>query len=548
MRHLKKLFFIIMSAVLAVSPIRAQNTAGTDFWITFGRIMTFDNPSLLSFEIRIVGGNEPTWVRIDFTNLQTHIDFNINSYQVYNYILDNTQNNAVYNISMGITDYSIRITTEKPVTVYAMYGFGNYWPITNVLPVTALGTDYYQISYLPTIINGSGLDAYAVLATQNNTQVLHNDILEATLNAGEVYYRTEYSDMTGAHITTNYPVAFFASNQDALIDFYILDVSLFQQLAPINTWGKNFFVPVTENEKDIIRIVASQNGTNITQRGGNVRSGVPGAQTNLTGLQAGEFVELYVHLDSAGCFIETNFPVGVCSYIRSNPSAPSTMPAQTWIPGIEQSVTTALIAPFVPSTINMITNHFALISTPSATKGDTKVSIGGASPTNVSGGIWHDNAISGKSFYSMPLTEHYSTYIFSNPQGMIMLGYGINNTQSATSYYYLAYSAMKNLQASFYANGIYYNALNDLSLYCGATVNFSAEIEGLNTNAGSLKWFINGDEETAAEDQLEWSKEFSDVGDFEIGMWVLFEDGTSTTITGTLTIKKFWVKMRNIKH
>ena len=188
---MKRVLFIVLVAFCLVFPTRAQNTSGTDFWLTFGRVGAFDDISLLNFRIRIVGGDKPTWVRIDFTHLGTFDVFNINAYQVYDYILDNTQKNAVYNKIMGIKDYSIRVTTEKPVTVYAMCGIANYCPVTNVLPVTALGTEYCQISYLPSNFN-TGLDAYAVLATQK--QVWHNDVLEATLTAGEVYYRTESAD------------------------------------------------------------------------------------------------------------------------------------------------------------------------------------------------------------------------------------------------------------------------------------------------------------------------------------------------------------------
>lgn len=271
-------YFLIVSAlfVQSIFPLQAQNTEGKEFWLTFGRVLIFDDINLLNFRVRIVGGYEPTWVRIDFTHLGTYDIFNINSHQVYDYILDNTQKNAVYNKTMGKTDYSIRVTTEKPVTVYAMCGVANYCPITNILPVSALGTEYYQISYLPVVSAGSsGLDAYAVLATQNNTQIWHNDNLEATLDAGEVYYRTEFADMTGRYITANHPVAFFAMNQSTVIPYSInLGVGpLFQQLAPVNTWDKFFFVPVTEIQQDVVRIVASKNGTNITQRGGTICTG-----------------------------------------------------------------------------------------------------------------------------------------------------------------------------------------------------------------------------------------------------------------------------------
>jgi len=534
---MKKIFFIILVAICLVFQTRAQNTSGTDFWLTFGRVMNGDNANLFDFRIRIVGGNEPTWVRIDFTHLGTFDIININAHQVSDYILDNAQKIAVYNITVGVNNYSIRITTGKPVSVYAMCGFASYCPTTNVLPVTSIGTEYYQISYLPSNVN-TGLDAYAVLATQNNTQVWHNDILEATLNAGDVYYRTEFGDMTGAHINASHPVAFFAINQSADIppDFNFGVGPLFQQLAPVNTWDKVFFVPVTEIEKDIIRIVASKNGTNITQKGGTVRSGVQGAQTNLNGLQAGQFVELYVHLDSAGCFIETNFPVGVCSYIKYNINVGGvfTVPSQTWVPGINQSVFSAKLAPFAFSGTTA-THHYALIYTPSPNKAE--VSIGGAPPSGLSGGIWHHNAISGVSFYSMPLTNHYTTYTFTNPDGITIFGYGVskaNNT--AASYYYLAYSAMRDLDAAFFANDIHFQDLEDNPI-CESEITFRAEIEGLAppSVAERIKWYVNGEHQPAGFNQETWSRSFS-AGEYEIRMWVRYENNDTVNKIGTLKI------------
>jgi len=533
---MKRVLFIALVAICIVFPTRAQNTAGTDFWLTFGRVLSFDDISPLNFRIRIVGEYEPTWVRIDFTHLGTFDVFNINAHQVYDYVLDNTQKNAVYNKTMGINDFSIRITTQKPVTVYTMCGYAAYSPITNVLPVSALGTEYYQISYLPSNY-ASGLDAYAVLATLNNTQVWHNGNLEATLDAGDVYYRTESADMTNRYITTNYPVAFFAINQSADIphDFYVGTGPLFQQLAPVNTWDKMFFIPVTEIEKDIVRIVASKNGTNITQKGGTVRTGVPGAQTNLNGLQAGQFVELYVYLDSAGCFIETNNPVGVCSYIKYNLGVGGvfTIPSQTWVPGINQSVSFAKMAPFAYSG-SSITHHYALIYTSSPAK--TEVSIGGAPPTGLSGGIWHDNAISGMSFYSMPLTNHYTTYSFTNPDGMIIFGYGVSKTNAPASYYYLAFSAMRDLDAAFFANDIHFQDLEDNPI-CESEITFRAEIEGLAppSVAERIKWYVNGEHQPAGFNQETWSRSFS-AGEYEIRMWVRYENNDTVNKIGTLKI------------
>jgi hypothetical protein len=266
------------------------------------------------------------------------------------------------------------------------------------------------------------------------------------------------------------------------------------------------------------------------------RTGVPGAQTNLNGLQAGEFVEFFVHLDSAGCFLETNFPVGVCSYIKFNINVVGvfTIPSQTWIPGINQSVTSAIIAPFAFSS-SSITHHYALIYTSSLTKENTKVSIGDAPPTALSGGIWRNHAISGMSFYSMPLTNHYTTYTFSNPEGVIVFGYGVNNANTPASYYYLAYSAMRDLDAAFFANDIHFQDLKDNPI-CESEITFRAEIEGLHqTAADRIRWFIEGAEQYAEQNKIVWNKTFS-VGEYEIRMLVRYENNDTVSKTGTLKI------------
>ena len=77
-------------------------------------------------------------------------------------------------------------------------------------------------------------------------------------------------------------------------------------------------------------------------------------------------------------------------------------------------------------------------------------------------------------------------------------------------------------------------------------VHFRAEIEGLNPNPGSLKWFINGAEETDAQDQLEWSKSLP-TGTHGIKMWALINN-KETVIETVLKVELFWIKIRNIQH
>jgi hypothetical protein len=188
-----------------------------------------------------------------------------------------------------------------------------------------------------------------------------------------------------------------------------------------------------------------------------------------------------------------------------------------------------------------LNEHRALVVTPTETKTSTEVSIGGATPVVINSG-WMDNVVAGMSFYNMPLTNGTASYRFTNEAGLFVMGYGVGN---AESYYYLAGSAMRNLRGSFSANDIYYSALQDTTLYCG-TVDFVADIEGLHPDEGSLRWFINGDEEIDAQDKPSWSKVF-DVGEYEIEMRVRYEDNSEASIIGTLKIQARWIKIRNYR-
>ena len=536
------LLYIFLFATLfqGIPSMQAQTTEGTEFWVTFGS--NHNNPhNTIALQIRIVSQDLPTSGNIYFTNLGTSISFNMNPREVYTYDLNSTQKQSVYNLQQGISNRSIHITSNNPVTAYAVNLIEASTDATNILPITALGNNYYQISYSPREDQLLS-DAYAVIATENDTQVFHNGGIPIILNAGQVYYKTAYlTDMTGAHITTDKPVAFFALNQGTKIP-NIVSYSgdhLMQQLAPVNTWGKNFFVPVSDlttptysNTKNRVRIVASQNNTVITTPAGATLITNTGGQANYT-LQAGQFIELEVTLLNNGCFIQADKPVGVCIYLTSRGYNNNSFsdPSQAWLPSIEQTVSDALVAPFIARGSSVLERHYALLFTPIATKNNTRVSIGGGTATPLSGGQWRDHATAGFSFYSMPLTHQTASYNFTNNEGLIVMGYGYGPWEA---YYYLAYSAMRNLEATFYANDIYYLDMPNHT-FCQETIIFRAEIEGMGTDAGSLKWYINNFEETEAQDKLIWSKYFAD-GDYDIKMMVRFLSGDSVNLESTLHV------------
>ncbi|MCL2290168.1 MAG: IgGFc-binding protein [Bacteroidetes bacterium] len=510
----------------SIFSVQAQETGGKEFWITFGENM-LSPASAVDLQIRIVSGNKAVTGNIHFADLGISVPFSIGAQQVHTYSLDPAQRQAVYNQTMGISNKSIYISTSDTVTVYAMNQRLASADATNVLPRRALGTEYYQITY--------GTGEYAVIAIADDTKLFHNGtpiLGQESLNAGQVYYRTFTT--TGDYITSNKPVAFFSFNRMTTIPNAIGSPEhLMQQLVPVNRWGKTFFVPVSHLNVDIVRIVASQNNTTITQTGGIIR---PEGQQSLVNLQAGQFVELEVPIGNNGCFIISNKPVGVCAYLVGNNynGLGLSDPAQSWVAPAEHAVKKAQIAPFIPSGTTHIGAHYALLWTPHIHTGDVRVSIGGAPPVPVPG-PWIQHS-SGLSFCTMQLTNPNASYLFTQP---LTLGFHIScyGVGFAESYYYLAYSAMYDLSdAVFFANEIHHLNLYD-TLICESVVNFRAEIQeqGPLPNISGLKWYIDGVEEFSAQNQQTWSKTFSP-GEYEIRMRAHYENGDTISKTGILRI------------
>ena len=541
-------------------PLYAQvDTRGREFWLTFGPNYTFlavGGLASVDLQIRIVSGEKATTGTIYFTATNETVSVNIPPNQVFTHVLTASQRTAVYNEltsnpqpSPIVTNRSIHIITSEPVTTFALNQVKATADATAVLPVTALGKEYYHISYkgsthVSTIGAGAGRDCYVVVATEDNTQVSRNGTLLKTLNKGELcfQYTDTGGDETGAHITANKPVAFFAANQNTIIpaiDICCEDL-LFEQLPPVHTWGKKFFVPVSDLGRDIVRIVASQDNTIVTQTGGKIaipKTPLTNAPATYT-LNAGTYVEFMVPLSGKGCYIEADKPVGICTYLTSqdyNADLAGIIgdPAQAWLPPLEQTVNSALIAPFIPAGATNLDKHYALIVTSTLNKNSTTVSIGGGTATTLTGGVWSDNSIAGMSFYTMPLTNSSASYLFSNPKGLILMGYG---TGSAESYYYLASSSMRNLKLSFFINEIHY--LNFSEIICKQPVEFRAEIDGkMSSNAGHIRWYIDGIEEVSARDSITWKKTFSADGVYQIRMIVLAEDNlTNDTLETSITI------------
>ena len=529
---MKRILIFFLLGVLCIHSLYAQvESRGTDFLISFANNNN-DLASAVNLQIRIAAGDAASGT-ITFKEDGSVVNFNIPANSVFTYPLTTAQKTASYNYVTGTSSKSILVHSDVPVSVTAFNQVLALADATNILPIPALGNEYYHLGRA-----GSGgttnQDQYMIIAAENNTAIYENGTPVANLSAGQVYFkRGGNTDFSGYHITSNNPVAYYSVHSYHTINGG--GDNIFQQLTPVNTWGKNFLVPVSIREVELIRVIASQDGTVITHTGAKQTNTpytpIPASIT----LNAGQWVEWRVELAQNGCFIQADKPIQVCSYmvgVNYNQGAiKNGDEGFTCIPPFEQSVNTSLIAPFAGGNLN---THYALIVTPTATKNNTTISKGGNLPLPLSGGTWYDNTASGMSFYNVGLENNANTsYTIDNQNGIVVYGYGFG---SNISYYYMAGSAMRNLEASFYINDIH-NEDADGRTFCGDTYTLRAELNlTLHPAAGHIRWFIDGVEDISALDLMTWTKSPLSFGTpHEIKMIAKDINNVLYTITSTIT-------------
>jgi hypothetical protein len=236
-----------------------------------------------------------------------------------------------------------RVTTDKDVAVYALNQALTTSDATLVLPVTALGTEYYVMSYPSDgVLNTNGTlngqytpSQFVVVGIEDGTDVTIYPSAPTTesglqtkslrLDRGQaVLYQAEFSrtnlnyDLTGTRIVATKKVAVFAGHQRALVPVQMRGTlvsrdQLYEQMIPRSVWGTTYIVtPFAEPQgvttqpqgaSDLYRVLAADNGTEVKVNGRVVAL-----------LQRGQFYEAPLQQAS---LIETSQPVLVAQFKRS---------------------------------------------------------------------------------------------------------------------------------------------------------------------------------------------------------------------------------------
>lgn len=280
-------------------------TEGKEFWVVFQKnFRDFDTddatkkltPSQpLELELFITSSRRARGY-VEVAGIGFRRDFVVEGGEVISIPVDSA---AQLRSSEEVEDLAVHIVADE---VIAVYGLSHRYQTTDTYlayPIDVLGTAYRAVGYK--WLADDLLSQFAVIATEDNTRVEITPSnrtkkgkpagrpFTVMLDRGEVYQvipefrATSRSDLTGSLITSDKPIAVFSGHNCA----YVPDQSykacniLVEQMPPIRSWGRQFFVgTLAGRSSSVIRVLANEDGTEVFENNSKVAT-----------LGAGEYYE-----------------------------------------------------------------------------------------------------------------------------------------------------------------------------------------------------------------------------------------------------------------
>jgi len=226
------------------------------------------------------------------------VPFSVPAYSVITISIDSTH---WIRESDTVVQKGLRIQSDNPISVF----FLSYEApsalndIALIYPVPSLGTDYitmcwrdnlptYPIGFPTPVPYDRGPSMFAIVAPYDSTHIEITTPVATegghpagvpwsiVLNSYDCYQVlantpiiTDLYDLTGSVITSDKPIAVLSGNQLAFVPDSIMAADyLIEQMPPLTAWGTTFnLFPIQPRNywgKDVIKILASEDGTNIT--------------------------------------------------------------------------------------------------------------------------------------------------------------------------------------------------------------------------------------------------------------------------------------------
>jgi gliding motility-associated-like protein len=338
-------FFLCFYSIV---PVSGNNMKGTEFWLGFmenhpyptgtGTYVSINSAVNTTGTIQVPGAN---WSQNFSVNANSSIEIQLPTALVTNSGNMITANTGVY------------IQTQDSVYIALMNDASGTADATGVLPLYALGYDYFATTYIDPPNTNWGTPEVLVVATEDNTVVQltpsgllsnqQNIPVSVVLNKGQCYQIQSYwtinqsqhqgNDLSGTRIESvcnnngiKHPIAVFSGNRCTIVGGVNCSGCdhLVEQLNDFHTWGQQFVVVPPENRNNYkLKVVAAYNNTTIS---GN---GIPAQNLN-----SGQAVELNLSGDR---FLISTLPVSVALITYGQGCSPGYGdPMMSFIPPVAQ--------------------------------------------------------------------------------------------------------------------------------------------------------------------------------------------------------------------
>ena len=268
------------------------------------------------------------------------------------------------------TKMGIHVTALENITVYGM-SQSSYSSESDgflALPVHVLAYEYIIASYTSDSMVPSP-SLVGIVATSDGTRVdIHlktlglvsyggymyssGNVITVTMDRMETFQISHSSDLTGTRVVATRPVSVFSGSLSAKVPISVDSSShLVEQIPPVVTWGKRIIVvPLVTRKGDIVRVIASEDNTNLKISGSFNKS--------MEIKSSGSFAELdssswppsssVLIVCSRACLV-VQFSKG-----READGVPSD-PFMMIVPPVEQYTNNYVLSPAVPAINGIIT-------------------------------------------------------------------------------------------------------------------------------------------------------------------------------------------------
>lgn len=540
---------VLLTAVLIFGPsLHSQelSTLGKTFWVTFmenyggtGGCSDFSTPQLKI----VISCNKATTGTVKNPSTNVTMPFSIGAGGgVDTVLVPVSQGYTTGSESTSLNDRGLLVTANDTVAVSAQNTKAYSCDATLVYPIEALGVDYRVISHPGDLYGNSNCyrTCFVIVATENNTVIditptcqtsegkPANSTFSVTLDKGETYMvkaGTNKLDLSGTLIQAKdcKKIALFSGANRSVIRYGSCASSfdqLYEQMMPINLWGKKFIVIPTiyaknkQRKADMIRVVAHQNSSAVRVNG------------KLTILNAGQSDTFFI---TTNVVITCNKPIAVCQFGIAEAcdgvgGGTDTDPMMMWIPPTEQSLRNLT---FVCENAQTINKFFLNVIVKTSYK--NSFTIDGVAPTASWNLVTKDTSYSYIQQDGLSLGKH----TINSPYGFsaVLYAYGDHG-----SYGLNAGSSIKPLSFYTIVNGKSSTDFEADSLFYTICQNANVAFDGGASDLTGVKWkwLIEDTDTLIVKTVKSFTKVYKDTGIFKVTM--ISQRPTNGTCNGQNTI------------